>query len=61
MTFSSQPPVPDDSSGSAVPTLPESIREHRNLVNLWDWIKTRNPARYSFNARVRRRLEIEAA
>jgi len=61
MTLSAQPPFLENSPEAAVVSLPESIREHCNLVNLLEWIKTHQPTRYSLNARVRQRLEIKAA
>jgi hypothetical protein len=61
MTFSEQPPFFEDSPAASPITLPDSIREHRKVVNLLEWIKTRHPANYALNAKVRQRLGIKAA
>ena len=61
MTLSAQPPFLEDSPAASPVALPNSIREHRKVVNLLEWIKTRHPANYALNAKVRQRIGIKAA
>lgn len=46
---------------NTVAELPESIREHRVLVNLAEWIMMRYPTRHALNTRVRQRIGVYAA
>jgi hypothetical protein len=48
-------------STTTVAELPESIREHRVLVNLAEWIMMRYPPRRFLNTRVKQRIGVDAA
>lgn len=45
----------------SIPDLPDSLREHRAIVDFTEWVITRYPWRLSLHNRVRQRLLSEEA